>query len=154
MISIEEVDPTSEEASALIQALDAELAQRYPAEPIFGIDVPAFTAAGGVFLVLRHAGVAQACGAFRPCAAGVAEIKRMFVQPGARGRGYSRLLLRALEGRAESAGFGELVLETGERQPEAIGLYVASGYQQIPRFGEYVDNLSSVCFAKQLAPRE
>jgi hypothetical protein len=42
------------------------------------------------------------------------------------------------------------VLESGERQPEAIGLYAASGYVRIPRFGEYADNLSSVCFAKQL----
>jgi GNAT superfamily N-acetyltransferase len=151
-VRVEEADPASSEVAELLQALDADLARRYPGEPIFGIDAPTFKAAGGVFLVLRDARASLGCGAYRPHAPGVAEIKRMFVTPSARGRGYSRLMLRALEERARGAGYSELLLETGERQPEAIALYISSGYRQVARFGEYVDNASSVCFAKVLLP--
>ena len=42
-------------------------------------------------------------------------------------------------------------LETGNRQPEAIALNEAAGFQRIPAFGAYVDDPFSVCFEKSLA---
>src|SRR6185503_16299650 len=92
-----------------------------------------------------------ACGAFRPLEGNVAEIKRMFVVPDHRGRGYSKAILRELERLARENGYTTVRLETGDRQPEAIGLYQRSGYHRIPNFGIYVEDQRSVCFEKQLS---
>ncbi|MGH3912969.1 MAG: GNAT family N-acetyltransferase [Pseudonocardiaceae bacterium] len=82
--------------------------------------------------------------------AGDAELKRMYVVPAARGRGLSRVLLTELERRASTAGRRRMVLETGVRQPESLGLYTSSGYTEIPRFGLYRREPLSRCFAKVL----
>ena len=72
----------------------------------------------------------------------------MYVDVSARGRGVGGAILRALEAEARGLGVGRIVLETGERQPEAIRLYEAAGYTLIPRYGEYVDSPLSVCMGK------
>ena len=81
---------------------------------------------------------------------GDAEIKRMYVVPEARGRGLSRLVLAALEDDARAAGRARMVLETGLKQPEAISLYVSSGYTSCTKFGHYRFEELSRCFAKSL----
>ena len=60
-------------------------------------------------------------------ARGDAEIKRMFVRPAHRGRGHARAVLADLERLPPRAGRRRMVLETGMRQPEAIGFYVERG---------------------------
>ena len=92
----------------------------------------------------------MACGAVRLIGTGVAEIKRMYVRPSSRGLGLGRTMLAALEAEAKSLGALQLVLETGERQPEALGLYESAGFRRIEPYGEYVGSPFSVCMAKQL----
>ena len=77
-----------------------------------------------------------------------AEIKRMYVDPAVRGRKVGLALLDALEARAGALGVTRFVLETGDRQHEAIGLYERAGYARIPPFGDYVDSPLSVCMGK------
>ena len=72
----------------------------------------------------------------------------MFVLPEHRGRGHARAVLAELERTAVAAGHRRTVLETGTRQPEAIALYVASGYAPIAPFGTYRDSPNCRCFAK------
>ncbi|MCH0540183.1 GNAT family N-acetyltransferase [Streptomyces sp. MUM 203J] len=83
---------------------------------------------------------------------GDAELKRMYVIPEARGRGIARHVLALLEEDARAAGRTRMVLETGDRQPEAIALYASSGYEPCTKFGFYREYESSCCFAKQLRP--
>jgi putative acetyltransferase len=77
-----------------------------------------------------------------------AEIKRMYVTPDARGRGVGRAILMALEAESRRLNIRRIVLETGERQPEALALYTKAGYDRIPLFGEYIGSRLSVCMAK------
>jgi hypothetical protein len=42
-------------------------------------------------------------------------------------------------------------LETGIHQKEAIGLYEQIGFQNIPPFGEYVDDPLSKFFEKKIS---
>jgi putative acetyltransferase len=100
------------------------------------------------FIVAVVASTVVGCGALQRLDQSTAELKRMYVRPDHRGRGVARRLLSALEARAVSGGFVTVRLETGVRQPEAIGLYESAGYIAIPRYGEYADNLSSRCFEK------
>ena len=81
---------------------------------------------------------------------GDAEVKRMYVVDGARGRGLARRILAALEDDARAAGRLRMVLETGTKQPEAIALYTSSGYEPCAKFGYYRHHDSSRCFAKEL----
>src|SRR5690606_41758149 len=110
-----------------------------------------------LFLVGYRDEVPVACGGWRShdeddgsLRAGDAEIKRMFVVDGERGKGYARTMLAALERTASDAGCHRIVLETGLKQPEAIALYRSSGYHEIDKFGVYAQDELSVCMAKEL----
>lgn len=144
-----------------VQRLIAEVQQEYVArygrrdETPIGSDQ--FSAPHGMFLLGRAAGEPVAIGGWRAyCSAesefedGAVELKRMYVAPRARGRGLARRMLTELEERALAAGHKRVLLETGDRQPEAIGLYRSAGYTDIPAFGPYRDDPASVCFAKTL----
>jgi putative acetyltransferase len=150
-LTIDEADPASREAAALMDALDRDLGARYPGLPIHGIDAANFRAAGGVFLIGRVAGVPAACGALRPMQDGAAEVKRMYVCDGYRGRGFGRTILGALEDAAVSRGYAILRLETGGEQPEAITLYESAGYRTIPCYGAHATDPRSRCFEKQIS---
>jgi ribosomal protein S18 acetylase RimI-like enzyme len=144
---------TSDVAGQLIAALNAELTQLYPEDGAchFRLDAAEVEEGRGVFLVARVGGRPGGCGAVRRNADGAGEIKRMYVAPGFRGRGVGARMLAALEGEARRLQLERLVLETGPRQVEALGLYRGAGYVEIPPFGEYVDSPLSVCMEKRLA---
>jgi putative acetyltransferase len=95
-------------------------------------------------------GKASACGCFKPFDNNAVEVKRMFVQPPARGKGLSKQVLQELENWARDLGFAYTVLETGNKQVEALSLYPKAGYQEIPLYGPYVNLPDSICFRKKL----
>ena len=149
---IEAADPRSPEAAELIRQLTAELVARYDGEDdgtgkFRPEDV---VVAGAAFLVGRVGGRPAACGAFRPLEPGIAELKRVFVVPAQRGRGFGAQLLAELERRAAGCGYHTLRLETGTRQPESIRLYERAGWSRIENFEPHADSVWSVCFEKVL----
>jgi GNAT superfamily N-acetyltransferase len=104
-----------------------------------------------VFLVARDArGTAIGCGGLRLLGPGSGEVKRMYVEPAARGTGVAAALLRALEDHARHFGIGRLLLETGTGQPDAIRFYQREGYEPIDAYGPYVGEPLSRCFARDL----
>jgi GNAT superfamily N-acetyltransferase len=143
-------DPFSKEAAALVQALDADLGSRYPSSSIHTTDLAEVAPGRGFFVVARLSGRAVGCGALRLLETGMGEVKRMWVEPAARRRGIARQILARLEVEARALGLTTLRLETGARQPEAIGLYESCGYCRIPCYGEYANDPHSDCFEKQL----
>jgi putative acetyltransferase len=76
----------------------------------------------------------------------------MFVRAEARGQGVGRRLLAALEDAARRRNVDRISLETGIRQPEAIGLYRASGYRDCPPFETYAPDPLSLFMTKFLQP--
>ncbi|MCW3086628.1 MAG: family acetyltransferase [Sediminibacterium sp.] len=96
---------------------------------------------------------AVACGAMKELATDTMEIKRMFVLPPYRGQGLATGVLEELEKWAAETGIATCRLETGKRQPEAIGLYLKNGYRVIPNYGQYAGIDNSVCFEKKLGER-
>ncbi|MGX1883164.1 GNAT family N-acetyltransferase [Streptomyces sp. NPDC055287] len=145
--------------------LDAEVQQeyieRYKGEgDTTPLDPAMFRPPGGLFLVAYDdQDCPVATGAWRTQDAngegysdGDAEIKRMYVRPGNRGIGLARRILAALEDDARAAGRRRMVLETGTEQPEAIALYLSSGYTPTGKFGHFREYEDSRCFAKPLEP--
>ena len=152
---IDDVAWDDADAAALRAAQRRELDERYGSddhEP--GVHPSAADVA--VFVVARDdAGRAVACGGLRPLPAallgpGVAEIKRMYATPEARGSGVAVAVLRALEERAATLGVTRLVLETGTSQPDAQRFYAREGYRPMPAFGAYADSAISLCFERNL----
>jgi GNAT superfamily N-acetyltransferase len=88
--------------------------------------------------------------ALRALAAGGVEVKKVYVRPEARGRGLSRMLMAAVEDIARELGETRIVLQTGPKQLEAIALYSAIGYSDIPEFGPYVGLSDMVFMGKEL----
>ncbi|MEV5494968.1 GNAT family N-acetyltransferase [Nonomuraea fuscirosea] len=133
----------------LRQAMRAELAARYDMPDQESEPPTAETIS--VFLIARDpAGDATGCGALRLLDDGTAEIKRMYVTPGARGTGVATRVLRALEEHARRHGIGTLLLSTGVRQPDAIRFYEREGYQRIDGYGPYAGEPLARCFTLQL----
>jgi len=134
--------------------VQAEYGRRYGGEgDISPIDLHQFDAPGGHFAMVYAGDVPAAMGGWRrggPAGESDAEIKRMFVRPAYARRGLARAVLAELESSAAEAGITRLVLETGTAQPEAIALYLSSGYVEIPKFGFYADYDDSVHLGKSL----
>lgn len=102
-----------------------------------------FTPPQGTFLLGYLGEHAAAMGGWRFLPLGVAgaerpvEVKRMFVRPGLRGRGYGLQMLRALEASADAAGADWVVLQTGKPQVDAVRLYHGAGYREVASFGYF-----------------
>jgi GNAT superfamily N-acetyltransferase len=88
----------------------------------------------GAFVLVLDGGRVVAGGGVRALEDGVAEIKRMFVVPEARGAGHGRRLLDALETAAAELGYRALRLDTAQSMKTAMEMYRRSGYRDIPDY--------------------
>jgi GNAT superfamily N-acetyltransferase len=152
VVAVERATLTSPVALQLIGDLNAELSALYP-EPgatHFRLDPDEVGDGRGAFVVATLDGIPIGCGAVRRLDDSSAELKRMYVAAGGRGRGIGRQILAALEVEARRLGVRQLLLETGIRQHAALALYAGAGFTAIPAFGEYVDTPTSVCLGKSL----
>lgn len=143
----------------LVAAVQAHYVQIYGSPDESPIDAEEFRAPGGYFALgtLEGEGVAMGGWRRRPelralyDGADVAEIKRMYVAPTSRRRGFGQQVLAHLEQTAGRSGVGLLVLETGTMQPEAIALYEACGYSPTTPFGHYADSELARYYSKRVA---
>jgi GNAT superfamily N-acetyltransferase len=149
---------THPDALALIEEVQAEYTVRYGGPDTTPLAPAMFDPPQGAFFVgyVEGAPVAMGGWRFRPDVTAfgrfrAAEIKRMYVGPGARRRGLARVVLAHLEQTARAAGADLMVLETGIEQPEAIALYLASGYEAVEGFGHYKWSPKSRYYGKRLA---
>ena len=140
-VHIAVTDPRDPTARHCLQAYFAELGHRFddgfnPARSIPADDAD-LTPPAGLLLVATMAGDPAGCGAlkFHPDD-GIAEVKRMWVSPAARGLGLGRRLLGELETQAARHGARRLRLETNRNLTEAIALYRSAGYQEVPAFND------------------
>ena len=90
------------------------------------------------------------CGCFKKFDADTVEIKRLFVKQSERGQGIAFNILGELEIWAKEDGYSAAVLETGDKQLEAIALYEKAGYMITPNYGQYSGMPTSVCMKKEL----
>lgn len=141
-------DPRSRQLIAEVQAVYVGL---YGGQDDSPVTASEFVPPSGTFLVARNADAEPiGCIAVRHHAEHVGEIKRMYVRPEHRRRGYGLALLLAAEHRACELGYTALVLETGAPHPEAIALYEGHGYRPIPAFGYYEGAPQSQFFRREL----
>jgi len=152
-VTLRPVGYTDPVAQHLIERVQQEYVVRYGGRDEAVVDGAEFSPPLGLFLVAEVDGAPAGCGGWRAHRAGegAAELKRMYVEPDFRRRGLSRLLLAELERTAAAAGHTRLVLNSGDRQPEALALYAREGYTPVPGYGVYADSSDAVFLGKTLA---
>jgi putative acetyltransferase len=149
MLSILRTNTANSDFLALVKQLDAELAIRDGADHPFYDQFNKLDKIKEVVIVYK-AEKALACGAIKPFDETTMEVKRMFVLENYRGRGIAAIILKELEQWTIELGFTKCILETGYNQPEAIRLYLKSGYCKMDNYGQYAGLETSVCFKKHL----
>lgn len=134
---------------SLVAALDQSLWERYPElkSDYWGNNILEINP-NVVVIYLDNKAVA--CGCFKKKNENTIEIKRMFVLPEARGKGFAQNILRELELLALESGFSFSVLETLYKQTEAIGMYQKCGYAIVENYEPYVGLKNSICMRKQI----
>jgi GNAT superfamily N-acetyltransferase len=134
----------------LVGRVQQEYVQRYGGPDGAVVDPAEFEPPDGMFVVAEVAGEPAGCGAWRAIEPGVAEIKRVYVEPGFRRRGLAQEIVGRLERGAAAADVGSVVLNTGIKQPEALALYAELGYRPVDGFGVYACSPAAVFLGKDL----
>ena len=138
------------EVQKLVSDALGDLSQRYGGS---GDDTPVaaeeFVPPRGAFFVALDGHDLIGCAGWRAHGED-AELERMYTASAARGRGVARRLLAAIEESARANGHKRVILETGDRQPEAIALYESAGYRRIEDFGFYKDHEGVLSYARAL----
>ena len=138
MVRVGVVDPRRPEARYCVQSYFAELGRRFDAgfdrTRSISADNAELTLPAGLLLMATLHTEPVGCGGLKLHGAEPAEIKRMWVSPEARGLGLGRRLLTELEREAIAHGAPAVRLETNRNLTEAIALYRAAGYREVPAF--------------------
>lgn len=154
LVEIRVEDPTSSAARFCIGEYYAELDRRFETgfDPSASISAEAaeLTEPAGLLLVARLREQPIGCGALKFHGSEPAEIKRMWVDPSARGLGVGRRILEELEDHARRRGIGVVRLETNRSLTEAISLYRSAGFEEVEPFND--EPYAHYWFEKRLEP--
>ena len=137
-VTFESVNPADPVATAAVDRYFSEIGRRFGFDPAGETDKDAkyLVPPTGFFVVAISDGAPVACGGVQTIAAGVGELKRMWVHDDWRGAGLGSRLLRQLEDRARALGHRTLRLDTNGALTEAIGMYERAGYRVIERYND------------------
>jgi DNA-binding MarR family transcriptional regulator/GNAT superfamily N-acetyltransferase len=140
MVDMRPVDPLHPDARHCVRAYVAELNRRSDSgyDPSKGVSAEPqeLRPPAGVFLLASLHQEPVGCGAVKHHKDAPSEIKRMWVAESVRGLGLGRRLLERLETEVIRSGATAARLETNGALTEAIGLYRAAGYREVPAFND------------------
>jgi putative acetyltransferase len=151
VLLVQRETPDQPEVVAFLTKADERSTSLYPAESRHGLAVAALLSASVRFFVARQDGLALGCGGYMLLPERGAEMKRLFVDPAARGWGVGSAIVTELERAAAGEGVGTLFLETGVKSSEALHLYKRLGFVECEPFSSYRPDPLSVFMQKRLA---
>ncbi|MFN0190439.1 MAG: GNAT family N-acetyltransferase [Aestuariivirga sp.] len=131
------VDPRISEITTMIHTLDRYMGELYPAESNHLVDVDTLAQPHVHFFGIKLDGEYVGCGAIIEQGLEYTEVKRIYVDPVARGLGLGRMIIDKLVAETNALGIPMLRLETGILQPEALGLFEVCGFRRCGSFGDY-----------------
>lgn len=149
MIVIEITDPHHPQATALLRQSHALMESLFPPEDNFYLDINDLCADHIRFFTARIGDQILGTGALAVKDT-YGEIKSMFVDEAARGKGVADALMRQLEDTARDEGLIWLKLETGNVLHAAHRLYHRHGFTDCGPFGDYLEANSSIFMEKAL----
>jgi len=155
LIAVE--SPSAAASRAVLRAYMGDVASRYLGRRATNAEIDAALLADpsddlkppqGILLVATQSRAIVGCAGLRLLPGRLGEVKRVFVEPAARGHGLGARLMAELERRACEHGLTRLRLDTRSDLVEARSMYAALGYEEVPAFstGPYSEHW----FAKTL----
>ena len=151
-IEIHQADPQDPHARFCLEEYYAELNRRFDGGFDVNLsrdpDAADMRPPRGTFLVAFSDGMPLGCVGVKGTGGEVAEIKRLWVAPSARGLKLATRLMEAAEDAARDLGITTLRLDTNSALPEAVALYRNAGWMEIDRFND--DPYPDVFFEKGL----
>ena len=150
--AVEQVDPGSPAALALIERHLAFARATSPPEDVHALDVVELRDPDVTFFGIRDGDELVCMGALKQLDEGHGEIKSMHTAEGARGRGVGGAMLDHLLAVARARGYRRVSLETGSMAAfsPARALYAAVGFEVCEPFAGYPDSANSVCMTLEL----
>jgi ribosomal protein S18 acetylase RimI-like enzyme len=134
--SVPELTATAALFRAYAASLDIDLGLQGFAAELAALPGP-YAAPEGAILLAKQGDHVLGCIALKRLKPGIAEIKRLYVRPQARGQGVARALVRAMLQEAAELGYREIKLDTLPHMTTAIALYRALGFDDIPPYGSH-----------------
>jgi len=150
--AVEQVDPGSPAALALIERHLAFARATSPPEDVHALDVAELRDPDVTFFGIRDGDELVCMGALKQLDEGHGEIKSMHTAEGARGRGVGGAMLDHLLAVARDRGYRRVSLETGSMAAfgPARALYSSAGFEVCEPFAGYQDSVNSVCMTLEL----
>ena len=138
-ITVHTIDPDDPLARHCLSQYFTLLGTRIPGLPLEKFPLPdpqahEYRPPHGTFLLASQGQTPQGCVSLRPFGPSIAEVKRLWIAPTARGQGLARRLMTAIEDQARTLGYTSLQLDTNAHLPEAIALYTKTGWTPIPAY--------------------
>ncbi|PRY77307.1 putative acetyltransferase [Yoonia maritima] len=149
MIIVERTDPHHPQATALLKQSHALMASLFPPEDNYYLEIDDLVSPNTHFFTSRIGTQILGTGALA-IKDGYGEIKSMFVDPDARGKGIADALMRQLEDQAREDKLPIIKLETGNLLHAAHKLYARHGFTLCGPFGDYAEANSSIFMEKAL----
>ena len=153
MLIIEPADPRERGPRELIEASHALMREMFDSEDIYALDVNDLCAPNMRFFAAREGCAVLGTGALAVME-DHGEVKSMFTDPAARGKGVATALLGRIEDEAAAIGLTTLKLETGKSLEGAIRLYERCGFVHCGIFGDYKPNSTSFYMKKRIVPKD
>lgn len=142
-------DPRDPQATALLRQSHALMQQLFDPEENHFLDIDELCVPSIRFFVAREGQTTLGCVALAN-KGDYGEIKSMFVDPNARGKGIAHHLMHQIETEARAQDLATIKLETGDKLVQAHTLYRAHGYVDCGPFGDYEANKTSIFMTKDL----
>lgn len=149
MIKLVRTSSDNKDFITLVKVLDAYLAEKDGDDHSFYAQYNKLHAIKHVIVAYEN-DKAVGCGAIKEYEPGIMEVKRMYTDPEARGKGIATKILAELENWAAELSYKKCILETGKKQVEAVELYKKNNYKIIPNYGQYAGVEYSLCFEKEV----
>ncbi|MHB1111047.1 MAG: GNAT family N-acetyltransferase [Devosia sp.] len=150
-VTVKAESPLQDEIRELVSQLNAYLLSLSPPAACYHMTVEQMAEPETTLFVARdEAGRAVGIGALRREGNGIGEVKRMYTLPEVRGQRVGSALLDNIVALARSEGIEQLVLETGDRHPEAWRLYESRGFTRCGPVLDYPESPWSVFYGKSL----
>jgi DNA-binding MarR family transcriptional regulator len=152
-VGIRDADTDDPAALSCVSAYYRQLLQTFPNElhpdmlPLPLPDAAKYRPPDGAFLIAWSDDLPIACVSLRPLDRSVGEVKRLWVNPIARGQGLGRRMMRAIEDRARTIGLTRLQLDSNSALTEAVALYRSDGWTDI---APYTPPPANIWMAKRL----
>ena len=120
----------------------------------FDAELPKMLGPRGRVIVARAGGAILGVGTMKPVSDDIAEIKRVYVRPNARGQGIARAMMARLLDDARTERFAMVRLETMDFMRQAIALYRSIGAAETAPFdGSEAAAAGVDCFTRYLQIR-